>query len=206
MPADWAVNHWPSCDFHVFLSHCAEDRNSLVKPVQTRLESSQVITWLDVHDYPAGRDPFEILREEILRCRHVVFFLTEAMLRQARGWSAVERSYAEVVQNTLTHGPLEVCHVELPLVFVRRDHSVLNRSIWAPLLPKAVFYSGRRHSLRDRIDWASETISEFVRREQQWGLEIGLRIEIDEELTERFGRDANLFDRVTATSIAPIGA
>jgi hypothetical protein len=103
MPADWAISHWPSCQFHAFLSHCAEDREGLVIPVQQRLEARQVVTWLDQHHYPAGRDPFEILREEILRCRHVVFFVTESLLRQARGWSAVERSYAEVVQRALCH-------------------------------------------------------------------------------------------------------
>ena len=74
------------------------------------------------------------------------------------------------------------------------------------MLSKSVFYSGRPRSKRERIDWASATISEFVRREQKWGLEIGLRIESDKELNARFGHDANLFDRVTAASVAPIGS
>jgi hypothetical protein len=205
MPADWGVSYWPRCDFYVFLSHCAEDRESLFIPVQQRMEALHVIAWLDKHDYPAGRDPFEILLEEVLRCRHVVFFVTAALLRQARGWSAIERSYSEVVQRVLSSGPLEVCHVELPLVFLPRDHPTLNRSIWAPLLSKAVFYPGKPRSKREHIEWAASTVSDFVRQEQAWGLDIGIRIQADHDLASQFGADDNLFDRVTGASPLPIG-
>lgn len=205
MPANWAVSHWPRCDFHLFLSHCAEDRETLVVPVQQQVESCGVITWLDCHDYPAGRDPFEILREEILRCRHVAFFVTEGLLRQARGWSAVERGYSEAVQRMLSAGPLELCHIELPLVFVARDHPVLNRSIWSPLFSKALFFPGRPRSKRERIDWASTMISEFVQREEEWGMEIGTRIQSDEAQAARFEGEPNLFERIIAASPPPIG-
>jgi hypothetical protein len=205
MPAEWDVRHWPRCDFHVFLSHCAEDREKLILPVRARIEAKHVVSWIDRHEYPPGRDPFEILREELLRCRHIVYFVTESMLRQARGWTAVERGYAELAQRVLSDGPLELCHVEIPLIFVARDHPTLMRSIWQPLLPKAVFYPGKPRSSRERIEWAAEVIAKFVRHEEQWGLDIGTRIEADSALANRFENDPNLFDRVVGASPPPIG-
>ena len=204
MPAEWGISHWPSCDFHVFLSHCAEDRDRIIVPVYQALEQNDVFPWIDRHQYPPGRDPLEILREEILRCRHVAFFLTERMLRQARGWSAAERSYAEVVQRALCDGAVELCHVVLPLVFVDKDHAVLNRSVWQPLLSRAVYYDGSRRSTPQMVKWATLTITDFVRNEVKWGVDVGERIEADQQLSAKFATDANLFDRLIAASPPPV--
>ncbi|HUG90408.1 MAG TPA: toll/interleukin-1 receptor domain-containing protein, partial [Planctomycetaceae bacterium] len=75
MPAGWSITQWPVCEYHVFLSHCAEDRKRLVLPVYRRLQQSGITPWIDQHDYPSGRDPFESLRENLLRCRHIVYFI-----------------------------------------------------------------------------------------------------------------------------------
>ena len=39
MPARWQISHWPKCEFHVFLSHCAEDREHFVIPLQVLVRS-----------------------------------------------------------------------------------------------------------------------------------------------------------------------
>src|SRR5690554_4175430 len=84
MPAQWRIEYWPKCIAEVFLSHCAEDRSGLVLPVYEELKRRGVIPWIDRHHYPASREAFEALREGLLKCRHVVYFITPAMLRQGR--------------------------------------------------------------------------------------------------------------------------
>lgn len=76
MSARWSISHFPACQFHVFLSHCDEDRRWRVFPLRERLESLGMPAWLDRHDYPAGTTPFEALREAILKYRHIVYLVT----------------------------------------------------------------------------------------------------------------------------------
>ena len=64
MPADWTIDHWPVCGSHAFLSHVAEDRETLVLPVLEKLQSHKVICWLDQLHYPTGRDSHDALREQ----------------------------------------------------------------------------------------------------------------------------------------------
>ncbi len=49
MIGDWTVHHLPRCTHYVFLSHCAEDRERLVQPVNNALENSKYSPWLDQH-------------------------------------------------------------------------------------------------------------------------------------------------------------
>jgi hypothetical protein len=81
----WTIESFPPCTHHVFLSHSAEDRQELVVPVFELLSRRGVMPWLDRHDYPYGRGSRAALRDSILPCRHTVFFVTPAMLRQPRG-------------------------------------------------------------------------------------------------------------------------
>ena len=101
MIGDWRVRHYPRCTHHVFLSHCAENRRSLVHPVYTGLQKDQYVPWLDRHHYPRGQGAFAALREAIIRCRHVVYFVTEEFLSQGRGWNSVETAYSELLQANL---------------------------------------------------------------------------------------------------------
>ena len=203
MPADWQIRHWPRCAFHVFLSHCAEDRESLVLPVYRGLQELGITAWIDRHDYPQGRDPFEVLREELLRCRHVVYFLTLAALRQGRGWTAVELGYGAVVQQSLRFNTLDVAHFKLPLFLCNHENDRLPRTIWRTLFDKGRFQGVKRSSRKSQIRWCLQQISEFLRAEQLWGQQIGERIQQDPEL-QAFAGDRNLFRRIIAADPPPI--
>ena len=204
MPADWRIEHWPRCGFHAFLSHCAEDRERLVLPVQKLLRERDILSWVDWHHYPSGRDPSEALREELLRCRHVVFLITPAMLRQGRGWTAMENAYTGLVQQVLRFGGIEIAHVALPLFFVDRSDGRPARSVWRTLVDRGVFYDSRSRAKPRMALWAAERITEFVLREQFWGQAVGERIEADAELRAAFSRDRNLFRRIIAAEPSPI--
>lgn len=168
MPARWTIANWPPCEFHVFLSHCAEDRDRLIIPVYRELLRQNVIPWIDRHNYPAGHDPFDALREQIISCRHVVYFVTTAMLKQGRGWTAVERSIASIIQKRLVLDSVDLCHVQLPLFFAPPQHPVLGRSIWSSLAPSAVWYTGSSGSVSRQIEWAVSTVLAFAQGEQRW--------------------------------------
>lgn len=211
MPADWNVRHWPRVGFHVFLSHVREDRDSLVVPVRNELqrmflqrEQQFIIPWIDRADFPVGRPSLAALREEILRCRHVVYFITPAMLKQGRGWCALERCVTDIVQSQLTLSGLLFQHVELPLVFCNPDDEPLTQSVWGPLFDRALVYARMRRSPREtRANWAVRMISEFVDRESRWAEDIRVRLRNDPAALERFGVDRNLLRRLRAADPAP---
>src|SRR5204863_9945 len=79
----------------------AGHRLRLVHPVFEVLAIAKYQPWLDQHHYPLGQGAFEALREEILRCRHVVYFVTAPFLAQGRGWNSVENAYANLLQENL---------------------------------------------------------------------------------------------------------
>lgn len=189
MPARWTISNWPPCEFHVFLSHCAEDRERLVIPVYRELERLNLVPWIDRHHYPAGHDPFDALREQIGACRHVVYFVTPAMLRQGRGWAAVERGIATIIQKRLVLEEVTLCHFELPLFFVPPAHPILSRSVWNTLAPSSVRFGGSQRSLAKQVDWAVSTIMSFVKNEQRWA----------DRLAEDITRDPNLRDGLQRT-------
>jgi hypothetical protein len=222
MPGQWRIDFWPACIAHVFLSHCAEDRQRLVIPIFEELERRGVVPWIDRHHYPVAREALEVLREELLRCRHVVYFITPAFLRQGRGWSSVERAFSAVIQQGLRYGE-EVAHVELPLLFVPANEPRFQRSVWRSLLDKAAvcpirlsppwhgialpFLDTGDRSWRDEhIEWAVRAIEGFVRQEEQWAIELGIRFGQDTRLNAAFSDDANLRRRVLAQSPRPLAA
>src|SRR5437870_11133699 len=112
MPAQWSITNWPECDSHVFLSHCAEDRDNLVVPVYEELIRRNWRPWLDTEHYPLARDPLQAHQEALLKSRHVVYFVTPSMLRQGRGWGCLERAFASLIQRQLSYGG-DLAHVEL---------------------------------------------------------------------------------------------
>ncbi|HEX7380139.1 MAG TPA: toll/interleukin-1 receptor domain-containing protein [Pirellulales bacterium] len=136
----WQIQFFPFCTQHIFLSHCCEDREDFVFPLCGALERRRVIVWLDQHNYPYGRTSFQALRDGILKSRHVVFLVTEAMLEQRRGWSTVELAWADLLQENLRElgGILQT--VSLPIMLVPPDDPRLRRSAWFPCVDRAVFY------------------------------------------------------------------
>jgi TIR domain len=192
----WQIEAFPRCTHHVFLSHCREDRNDLVFPLRELLRANDFIPWLDQHDYPTGHASFEALRHGILRCRHVVFLVTENMLNQPRGWGIVELAWAELLQENLRvpGGVLQI--VALPLVFVQQNHEGLLRSAWKSVHDRAEFFDTARDA--DRVEWAFRKIFNFVASQEELGADYALLQAQDPLLSDRLQFRAGLLDRVTA--------
>lgn len=200
MPASWSIENWPPCEFHVFLSHCAEDRERLVLPVYKHLQSEGVTPWIDRHDYPSRRNPFEALRENRLRCRHVVYLITPAMPRQPRGWTVVERTCAELIQQRMHHESFDLQSVELPLFLVDRSHPALVRSIWSTLADRGRFIRPRKR----RIPWCVAETVRYLLQEQRVAEEIASLIARNSKLRARLAGDDNLRLRVVGAIPEPI--
>lgn len=203
MPARWQISHWPKCEFHVFLSHCAEDRERFVIPLQKELERRQITAWLDRHHYPLGTSPHEALREGLLKCRHIIYLITRETLKQARGWVAVEKTFGEMIQSRFRHEEIELSHVELPLYFVREDDKVLVRSIWQSACEKGKFFDGTNVATRKAIRWTATQIEAFVRQEELRGEQIAENLKHDPMLSARFSQEPNLLRRIAASDPNP---
>ncbi|HUQ69486.1 MAG TPA: toll/interleukin-1 receptor domain-containing protein [Planctomycetaceae bacterium] len=204
MVADWEISHWPIPAFHAFLSHCAEDREALVMPVYQLLVKDGCIPWIDMHDYPVGKDPFDALRDSLLRSRHVIYFITRNYLRQGRGWCATERAYAEVIQQHFRLRSAVLWDYELPLVFVSRDEEPLLRSTMNPIMSKAITCPfGARHRMK-QVAWCAEQIRRLI--QQQYALTDSLieRLEADRELRSELDRSHGLRQRLVSN--APIAS
>ena len=200
MAGTWRISQWPECEFHVFLSHSAEDRDDLIFPIKRALEAGGVVAWLDCHHYPIAAGSHEALREALLRCRHLVYFVTSETLRQARGWIHAERTYGELIQ---AHGRFfdkELFRYELPLFFVKNDHKTLLRSTWHSLMAdKGRFFRAKRGSTKsDQINWAVEQITSFIKKEQRRAVDIAHHVQHDPELFRRFSKEQHLMRRIAA--------
>lgn len=201
MIGDWKIRHLPRCTHHVFLSHCAEDRDRLVLPVYNALKDSQYSPWLDQHHYPRGRDPFAALREKIIHCRHVVYFVTAKFLAQGRGWNSTERAYSNLLQKNL-HFRLELCHIQFPLFFVPRSHAILQRSAWEPLVQYGRFYKpGRVDS--GAVKWATREITAFIRQEEKDGAFLAAQVQHDPDFRLLFKKEKNLLRRIMCADPLP---
>ncbi len=202
MIGDWKICQFPRCTHHVFLSHCAEDRLRLVQPVYAALESAKYKPWLDRHHYPAGQGAFEALREEILRCRHVVYFVTAQFLSQGRGWNSIENAYANLLQENLRFSSLELCHVQLPLFFVPHGHVTLQRSAWAPLVSRGRFYAAARVD-GGAVNWATKQIEAFIHQEERRGVPLADQVENDPGFRPLLALELNLLRRIMCADPLP---
>jgi hypothetical protein len=197
----WEIQFYPKCTHHVFLSHCAEDRNELVFPLFERLRAGGIIPWLDRHDYPYGRNSRAALRDAILSCRHVAFLITDAMLASARGWCVQELAWAELLQDNLlqTGGPT-LLNVSLPLYFVRQDDPRLPRSVWqacrdkGPVCPAGV----------DRVGWAFDHIRAFLERESRLATELRQFARTNPPFRSKLQGRSGFRDRVTRFDPQPL--
>jgi hypothetical protein len=196
MIGDWKVIHLPSCTYDMFLSHCAEDRIRLVLPVFQALEDRNRSPWIDQHHYPRGQGAFEALREEILRCRHVAYFVTAKFLSQGRGWNSVENAYANLIQENLRFASLELCHIQLPLFFVPRNYVTLQRSAWGPLVQRGRFSPPARVD-GGAIAWATEEIMTFMAQEEIRGDALAAQLQNDPLAQALLAAETNLLRRIT---------
>lgn len=202
MIGDWRVQHLPGCTHHVFLSHCAEDRVRLVQSVYNALENSKYSPWLDQHHYPRGQGAFEALREGIIRCRHVVYFVTAKFLSQGRGWNSIENAYSNLLQENLRFMSLELCHVQFPLFFVPRSNVILQRSAWGPLVQRGRFYPPGRVD-GGAVNWATQEIIAFIRQEEKRGVFLAIQVQNDPGCQSLLTNEPNLIRRVMCADPLP---
>ncbi len=196
----WQLQFFPVCTHHVFLSHCREDRECLVFPLYSALQQRQIVPWLDQHDYPYGRTSLAALRDEVLKCRHAVFLITEAMLVQSRGWSIVELAWADVLQENLREAGGVLQNIILPLFFVRQGHELLPRTVWQSVRDRGVFY---RHEDGDELTWAVSQIAGFLGREASRGLDNAAWLRQDSEARARLNARVGLVKRIKALHPTP---
>lgn len=221
MAFEWSIRHWPPCDHFVFLSHCQEDRRLLVRPIFDELRKRHLLPWLDEHHYPRGRPAMEALRDGLMRCRHVVYFVTPAALRQGRGWMAAERAITELIQQQFKQlSGSELMHVELPLLFIPSNEAIFQRSSWRALVDNAriapdtaparllsrwgiTHDDGRREWTGADVQWAVDEIEAFVAQEQKWATENQVALWQDPTLRDRLLNDDNFIRRITGRSPLP---
>jgi hypothetical protein len=193
MLASWEISSFPKCQYHVFLSHCAEDRDWLVDPLYDRLSRLRIVAWFDRTHFGPGGDPHEKLRENILLSRHTVFLVTEGMLTQGRGWACVEKAYTGLLQENLRSRTTQLCRIELPLFFLPTSSVTFDRSVWSTVRSSGVYHGPGDG---DPVEWAAAQVARFVYSETKRGRSLGADLEIDPTLID--GRPG-LIDRVCAT-------
>ena len=197
----WQITSYPRCEHHVFLSHCSTDRPALVYPVYEELRRRCIIPWLDREDYYYGRDSRTALRDGLLRSRHVVFFVTLAMMDYRRGWCPMELAYSDLLQANLvsTGGPL--LNLELPLIFLDRNDPELGRTAWDALRDRGRFH---HPSDGDAVAWAVNQIDAFLHREQKLALNMAKLVVPGEAIYDALNSRPGLVERVTRFDPSPI--
>lgn len=197
----WQITSFPRCEYHVFLSHCAIDRPHLVYPVYEELKRRGVVPWLDREEYYYGRDSRAALRDGILRCRHVVFFITLGMMDYRRGWCPMELAYSDLLRVNLLQRGGALVNVELPLIFLDRLDRDLPRSVWDFLRDRGTFH---HPSQGDAVVWACDQIVSFLQREQDLAFDMAKVIRPGEAVYADLSSRPGLVDRVTQFDPSPI--
>lgn len=198
----WTVHSYPPCTHHVFLSHCREDHDPLIRPAYDRLRAAGAEVWLDREDYHYGRDSRGALRDAVLRSRHVVFFVTRAMLSTGRGWCVLELAYAELLQATLTRTGGPLANVLLPLFFVPQTDADLPRSVWQLARDRGRFHDPAADA--DPAAWAAAEIARFLRDEQALAKDIAALARKDAAFRAELRGRPGLLERATRFDPGPI--
>ncbi|MBM4034840.1 MAG: TIR domain-containing protein [Planctomycetes bacterium] len=189
----WQLRSFPVCTRHVFLSHCSEDRASLVMPLYDALLAQGILPWLDLHDYTYGPRSFEALRNGVLRSRHAVFLVTPALPAQSRGWSNVELAWAHLLQENLQEPGGELLYIALPLVFAEPRAELFIRSVWRVVCDRCPFY---RPGDGDPVAWALRHIRRFVLDQQERAADIAKLLRQDPDLRKRVRERPGMVDRI----------
>ena len=190
----WQLQFFPRCSWHVFLSHCREDMEWLIDPLYEALRQEAIIPWLDRHDYPYGRPSLKALRDGVLKCRHTVFLVTDAMLDQPRGWGIVELVWAYLLEENLREADGDLQTIVLPLFFLRQDEERILRSVWQSIRDRAAFHGPQDG---DPVEWAVRQISLFLQREAERGLDLAAGLEPDSREYARLKERPGLIERIT---------
>lgn len=198
----WEIRSFPKCEHHAFLSHSREDHDPLVRPVFDQLAAAGVTAWIDRHHYPYGRTSRTALQDGILLCRHTAFFVTDAMLRSARGWCVLELAFAEILQANLTHPGRELLTVSLPLFFVPPADPLLPRTVWQTVRDRGHFFDPSRSA--DPVAWAVDEVTRFLRREQEQAKRLRATVRADEKLRLALPLENGLRQRVTRFDPQPL--
>jgi hypothetical protein len=208
MDDSWIIDNWPTCQFHVFLSHVREDTETLIKPLAALLEQHGVIVWGDWKHFGEPRDSLQLLRDKLLKARHVVYILTENALNQGRGWLAAERAYAALIQSALTIEEFRALNVELLLLTLSKSHDLVSQSIWYPLLTNSNTVSLTSESQADLITSCCRRIVDLVRDVERNGVHVLEAIQEDPMLSYRLRLTSELEDRLTgaAPAFLPAGS
>jgi hypothetical protein len=111
-----------------------------------------------------------------------------------------------------------VAHVELPLLFVKADDPIYQRSLWRSLIDKScncqhlpaktllqqvhsTFDHGARVWSLAHIQWAADTIEHFVRQEKEkWATDLADAFAQDRRMHDEFAGEPNLMRRLLALS------
>jgi len=197
----WRISSYPRCEYHVFLSHCAADRLTLVNPVYDELRRRKVIPWLDREDYYYGRDSRTALRDGLLRSRHVVFFVTLGMMDYRRGWCPMELAYSDLLQANLVHPGGPLLNFEFPLIFLDRADTELPRTAWGALRDRGKFH---HPSDGDPVTWAVDQIAGFLHREQDLALDMAKVVLPGQPVHDALSDRPGLLERVTQFDPSPI--
>lgn len=201
MSAAWEIRYWPPPGYHVFLSHCAENRETHFRPVNDRLRNQKIIPWFDQDDYPTADDPYNSLRSNLILCRHVVYFITEEFLSQGRGWCAVERAYAELIQRHFQFTSSELWRFELPLVFLPTDDAslrLLQRSTWSPLVARSLWFEDRPNRGQDAVSWTVGVVKQLIQEQLLESRLLASRLKSDQSLQQFLSSFDGLRRRVTS--------
>ena len=201
MSADWKIEHWPELTHDAFLSHCREDKDDLVFPVFQQLALANVFPWFDWQDYPVGMKSLEALRQELVKCRHVIYFITPNLLKQGRGWCAVERSCSDLIQRHFEFSSSTLWNFELPLVFLPRNSSSLKKlvpTVWLPVLERGVWFDARSDQRLGQVEWATEQIQLLLQQQRASQQATTHRLQSDPALHQALQRVPGLADRITS--------
>lgn len=207
MSADWRIEHWPPLEHDVFLSHCREDKEDLVLPVFQQLAMQNVLPWFDWQDYPLATKSLEALRSGLLKCRHVIYFITPSFLRQGRGWCAVERSYSDLIQQHFVFGNATFWNFELPLVFLPRkkaSHEKLATTVWLPVMERGIWFDARANREMTPVDWAVEQIKSLLQQQRAELNGLEQRLQTDNSLQTHLDNYTGLKKRLTSTMPFPL--
>lgn len=197
----WQITSFPRCEYHVFLCHCAEDRATLVYPVYNELRRKGIVPWLDREDYYYGRDSRTAVRDGLLRSRHVVFFVTLAMMDYRRGWCVMELAYSDLLQANMAHPGGSLLNFELPLFFLNPADPQLPRTAWDALRDRGRFH---RPKDGDPVAWAIDQIAAFLDREQLLALDLAKVVTPGQPVYDALADRLGLVERVTQFDPGPI--
>ncbi len=197
-----SIEWFPNCTHHVFLSHTGLDKADLILPVRDRLRASGVVPWIDQDDFKYGRDSFLALTEGILQCRHVVFFITPAMMANPKGWCPVELGYADIIERNLCEKATPLANIILPLIFLPNASEALPGTVWRTLWDKAAVYPPDRSP--DRVGWAVGEIRRFLTGEQSRAEQFERRRLKDKAFNKLLNTKPGLQERVTTFEPQPL--